>query len=618
MQNFFSGFNLVNNNIYKKERYKKMVVRLNSGNSIYSAVGNLKTKNSNSEKINVSLNSQNQLAFSANSENAVDIPNKDISMALRVKSLSLHPKIEKYSNHFLLKGINAKNVSCLSFCGSEKTKFDEQLDKMLAPDVVAIIGTSSSKFNTGSIVAANAIQENLNPERKIYLINPKGVKISENPEISLLETGKSYSYKNGEYKQEEQGNIKVVASIDEISERINAALVSIPEKSGSVAKALNNFKRHGTDGAYVVSNGFEGEENAAKMQEIKEIGKFDSSDNPMVILGVNGIGFYSNKTGNSPFNGTFFHEKAKFPAQYQKKGAVYILGSGALGQVAALLQEPTSIFVSSGNGATSSSKLIEHFAKDNNVGNVYAYVKDVAKEDKAELLEAAGEAGKIGKKITLLSGKKGNNYSNIKEDLSTAGINVIEDTTDLYPSITKVQDTKKIEINKEFLNHDNVRNVAIVSNSAGGGTFAAKKAESLGLNIIKMSDLEESTQNELKEKSGISREASIFTEPKAKFLDTVAEVDPKAYYKSIESMVNDRKVGSVVAYFLPLQQHLGTEKDFIVNLNRIQDTTKKPIIAVLATDVNSFTEAKAYSSRVPVVFTPEEAVTAIADATKKA
>jgi acetyltransferase len=217
-----------------------------------------------------------------------------------------------------------------------------KLQALFRPKSVAIIGASRTPGKVGHIVAKNMIESGF--EGGIYPINPRA---------------------------EEILGLKCYASILDVSEAVDLAVIAIPAKY--VLQAAEECGRKGVKGLIVITAGFKevGHEGAILEKQLVEIGsKYD-----MRIQGPNCLGLIDTGT---PVN-------LSFAAGMPKEGKIgFISQSGALGTAVLdwVLQEEIGFhsFVSLGNKADLDEiDFIEAMGEEDQVSVILLYLESIEK-----------------------------------------------------------------------------------------------------------------------------------------------------------------------------------------------------------------------------------------------
>jgi acetyltransferase len=219
-----------------------------------------------------------------------------------------------------------------------------QLDAILKPKSVAVIGASTNPEKFGHEVLKNIIDSGF--QGAIYPINPKADTIL---------------------------NLPCRKSVKDIEEALDLAVIIIPARF--VPQAVQECGEKGVKGAVIVTGGFSeaGDEGEALQQQLIEIAlKYD-----VRIVGPNCQGV----------NNPHYPLCASWPLLTRKGKIALISQSGTVG--AAMMdwlsedKLGTSSFVSMGNRAdVDETDLIAYFNQDKNTEVIAAYIEGIKKPDK--------------------------------------------------------------------------------------------------------------------------------------------------------------------------------------------------------------------------------------------
>ncbi|HEX8902133.1 acetate--CoA ligase family protein [Vitreimonas sp.] len=382
------------------------------------------------------------------------------------------------------------------------------LDRLLSPRSVAIVGASASPGALGASVLDNLVRGGF--EGEIYLINPKRAEI---------------------------GGRLCIGSIDELPDGVDAAVLAIP-KAG-VLEAVEALARKRVGGAVIFSAGF-AEGGAEGFSEQKSLAT-TADDAGMALLGPNCLGFVNNVAGVAL---TF----VQTPAAQLKEGrcAALVSQSGAMAAVLcanlAAKDVGVTLSVSTGNEASSGvedylSYVLEHGRADV-IGMIVEQFRDPPR-----FLELARAARAAGKSIVLLhpgrsaaarlsaathTGAMAGDYSVMRALTERAGIIVAE-------TVEELSDLIEIVVRGPSLRSSGV---AILTESGAFKALSLDLAESVGLSLPALSDAD----------APALRAALPGFVPVSNPVDLTAQalVDPGLYGRAIAALCGDDRIGAIV------------------------------------------------------------------------
>lgn len=242
-----------------------------------------------------------------------------------------------------------------------------ELDRLLKPKSVAVVGASPTPGALGNSVMRNL--DRLGFTGEVHLVNPKRSEIDGKP---------------------------CVASIDQLPEGIDAAVLAIP--GPAVLDAIKALARRKAGAAIIFSAGFAegGEEGLAAQAEIAEIAR----ETGMVIEGPNCLGM-ANFLDGVPLT---FVEIPPVPRR-EGRNIALVSQSGAMAivETTTLISKELglSYFISTGNEAASGVEdYVERMIADPDTQVIGMIIEQF--RDPARFLDLAAEAREAGKPIVLL------------------------------------------------------------------------------------------------------------------------------------------------------------------------------------------------------------------------
>ncbi len=393
---------------------------------------------------------------------------------------------------------------------SERRFTNQQIDRLLRPKSVAVIGASDRTGALGATLLNNLVQYNFAGD--IYPVNPK---------------------------RDELLGLKVYKSVEELPRGIDCAVLAIPR--AFVLPTVRELAERGCGAVVIYSAGFSeaGEEGMREQLELGEI----ASEYGMVIEGPNCLGC-TNYVERVPL--TFVETNMQTPPKGTR--AVGIASqSGALAAVLATTLHPRGCYVSTsvstGNeAATGVEDYVEWLIDDPDTHVIAMYVESLRRP--AAFLVAARRAREAGKPIVMLHPGKSNkaqesaathtgamagDYQLMKAKLGREGI-IFADTLEELGDITE------IALRCPSLPG---ANMAVLGESGALRGLAFDIAEDIGLDLIDLND----------ENSPALRAILPDFVPVSNPTDITALglSEPEIYTKVLTALLEDERVGSAVA-----------------------------------------------------------------------
>jgi acyl-CoA synthetase (NDP forming) len=393
---------------------------------------------------------------------------------------------------------------------TERRFTNEQIDRLLRPRSVAVVGASDRVGALGATLLNNLVQYEFSGD--IYPVNPK---------------------------RDELLGLKVSHSVDDLPEGIDCAVLAIPR--AFVIDTVRQLAERGCGAVVIYSAGFSeaGEEGQRDQLELGAI----AAKYGMVIEGPNCLGC-TNYVERVPL--TFVETNMKTPPAGAR--AVGIASqSGALAAVLATALHPRGLYVSTsvstGNEAASGVEdYVEWLIDDENTHVIAMYVESL-RRPKA-FLAAARRAREAGKPIVMLHPGKSNkalesaathtgamagDYQLMKAKLAREGV-IFADTLEELGDITE------IALRCPALPG---ANMAVLGESGALRGLAFDLAEDMGLDLIDLND----------DNSPALRAILPDFVPVSNPTDITALglSEPEIYTKVLTALLEDDRVGSVVA-----------------------------------------------------------------------
>lgn len=444
----------------------------------------------------------------------------------------------------------------------------EQLDKIMRPKAIAVVGASTKPKTIGSEIMQRLRDYKFNGN--IYPINPKGGEIE---------------------------GFQAYTSIAEIPGEVDLAVIVVNAKF--VLDTIDQCHAKGIKGLCIITAGFKetGEEGAKAEQEmlakIREYG--------MRCVGPNCLGVLNTHPDVSM--------DATFAETLPVRGDIgFVSQSGALGGGILNILKDLNLgfaqFISIGNQADINAETaLEYWENDDDVKQILLYMESIQNPANFRKL-----AQRITKKKPILALKAGR---------SAAGASAASSHTGSLAGADKAADAllkqcgviREFSLKNLFANAKAFSNcpipkgnrVAIITNSGGPGIMATDAVCESGMEIAKISD---KTKDELR--SFLPSAASVKNP-----IDMIASAPIEHYKQTLETVLKDPEVDMVAVIYLPF---LGL-KDIDVAKALMEIKAKnpeKPILGVFMTTSEFFTEISNMDVNMPFYMYAEEAAEAMA------
>jgi len=382
------------------------------------------------------------------------------------------------------------------------------LDNIFKPRSIGIIGTSRKKGTLGREILHNLLTYGFNGP--IYPINPYA-----------------------EYVH----SMKCYPSILDIPYPVDLAIIVVPKHA--VKDVLIDCGKKGVKGVVIITAGFRevGDKGFQMEKEILEIiRKYN-----MRMIGPNCMGII-NTDRDIKMNATFASEDPL-------GGNIGFLSqSGALGVVileqAKELNIGFSKFVSMGNKADiSGNDLLEYLETDENTDIILLYLESFGNPRNFTKI-----AKRISKKKPIIAVKSGRTFAGAKAASShtgaMAGMDLAVDALFDQCGVLRANTIEELfDYALAFINQPLPKGnrVAILTNAGGPGILATDACAGLGLDVT---NFEKKTMNFLKKH--LAEDASV-TNP----VDLLAEGNAEKYRISLDAILKDKNVDSVISIFVP-------------------------------------------------------------------
>ena len=387
---------------------------------------------------------------------------------------------------------------------------NEQIDRLLRPKSVAVIGASDRHGALGATLLNNLVQYEFAGD--IYPVNPK--------------------------RDELQG-LKVYHGVEELPEGVDCAVLAIPRPF--VLDTVRQLGERGCGAVVIYAAGFSeaGEEGMREQRELAEI----ASKYGMVVEGPNCLGC-TNYIERIPL--TFVETNMRTPPKGTRSVGI-ASQSGALAAVLATTLHPRGLYVSTsvstGNEAVSGVEdYVEWLVDDEDTHVIAMYVESLRRPQ--AFIAAARRARAAGKPIVMLHPGKSNkaqesaathtgamagDYQLMKVKLAREGV-IFADTLEELADITEIALRCKSLPGA---------NMVVLGESGALRGLAFDIAEDIGLDLIDLND----------ENSPKLREILPDFVPVSNPTDITAIglSEPEIYTKLLTALLEDDRIGSVVA-----------------------------------------------------------------------
>jgi acetyl coenzyme A synthetase (ADP forming)-like protein len=435
------------------------------------------------------------------------------------------------------------------------------------PRSVAVVGANRSRGKIGSELFHNLIEAGFTGS--LYAVHPDASEIEGYP---------------------------AYASVSAIPGEIDLAVIVVP--AAEVLAVADDCIAKGVRGICVISAGFGEIGPAGAIIENELLAKVRNAG--CRLIGPNCMGLLNTDPR--------FRLNATFSPVYPPAGAVAMsTQSGALGlailDYARRLNIGISSFVSVGNKAdVSGNDLIQYWADDPRTSVILLYLESFGNPKKFTQL-----ARRISRTKPIAAVKAGRSQAGARAAASHTGALAASDTVvdALFRQAGMIRTSTLEELFDvaALLSHQPLpggRRLAIVTNAGGPGILAADACEGQGLELARLSD---ETRAELR---AFLPAAANVENP----VDMLASAPPDHYARTLQVVLRDPAVDSVIAIFIP---PLVTEAEAVAAAIREASTLNatKPILAVMMRAAG----APPSLAGIPAYAFPESAATALARAT---
>ena len=439
----------------------------------------------------------------------------------------------------------------------------EQLDKIMCPHSVAVIGASTKEHTIGSDIMKRLQEYNFNG--KIYPINPKG---------GIIEGLQAYT------------------SVLEVPESIDLAIVVVNAKF--VLATIDQCYEKGIRGLCVITAGFKetGKEGAELERQLKE--KLDQYG--MRCVGPNCLGVV-NTNPDIRLDGCFAES-------LPERGHIgFVSQSGALGGGILNILKDLNLgfaqFISIGNQAdVNAETALEYWEHDDDVEQMLLYMESIQNPANFRKL-----ATRISKKKPILALKAGRSAAGASAASShtgsLAGADKAANALLTQSGVIREYSLKNLFATaKVFANCPIPKGnrVAIITNSGGPGIMATDAICEYGMQMAQISDKTKETL-----RSFLPAAASVKNP-----IDMIASAPIEHYQQTLSTVIADENVDMIMVIYLPF---LGLKDiDVAKAVMEIKaQYPQKPVIGVFMTKSEFFKALSDMDVNMPFFMYAEEA-----------
>ncbi|MBP7211950.1 acetate--CoA ligase family protein [bacterium] len=439
----------------------------------------------------------------------------------------------------------------------------EQLDKIMRPKSIAVVGASTKEHTIGSDIMKRLQEYKF--KGKIFPINPKG---------GVIEGLQAYT------------------SVLEVPESIDLALIVVNAKF--VLSTIDQCHEKGIKGICIITAGFketgkEGVELEAQLvAKLKEYG--------MRCVGPNCLGVVNTEPSVS-MDGCFAES-------LPERGHIgFVSQSGALGGgILNILKDLTlgfAQFISIGNQAdVNAETALEYWENDDDVEQMLLYMESIQNPANFRKL-----ATRISKKKPILALKAGRSAAGASAASShtgsLAGADKAANALLMQSGVIREYSLKNLFATAKVFKTSPIPKgdrVAVITNSGGPGIMATDAICEYGLKMAKISD---ATKDKLR--SFLPSAASVKNP-----IDMIASAPIEHYKQTLETVLADDSVDMVAVIYLPF---LGLKDIDVANaLMEIKaEHPEKPIIGIFMTKSEFFGKLSNMDVNMPFFMYAEEA-----------
>ena len=439
----------------------------------------------------------------------------------------------------------------------------EQLDKIMRPKAIAVVGASTKDHTIGSDIMKRLKEYKFTGD--IYPVNPKGGEIE---------------------------GFKAYTNVKEIPGEVDLAIIVIAQKF--VLQAIDDCHEKGIKGICIISAGFKesGAEGAeAEKQLVAKLKEYG-----MRCVGPNCLGVV-NTAPDIRMDGCFAES-------LPERGNIgFVSQSGALGGGILNILKDLNLgfaqFISIGNQAdVNAETAMEYWENEDDVKQILLYMESIQNPANFRKL-----ATRITKKKPILALKAGRSAAGASAASShtgsLAGADKAANALLMQSGVIREYSLKNLFATAKVFATSPIPKgdrVAIITNSGGPGIMATDAVCEYGMQMAKISD---ATKEKLR--SFLPAAASVKNP-----VDMIASAPIEHYKQTLETVIADENVDMIGVIYLPF---LGL-KDIDVAQALMEIKAKypeKPIIGIFMTKSEFFTKLSNMDVNMPFFMYAEEA-----------
>lgn len=439
----------------------------------------------------------------------------------------------------------------------------EQLDKIMRPKAIAVVGASTKDHTIGSDIMKRLKEYKFTGD--IYPVNPKGGEIE---------------------------GFKAYTNVKEIPGNVDLAIIVIAQKF--VLQAIDDCHEKGIKGICIISAGFKeaGAEGAeAEKQLVAKLKEYG-----MRCVGPNCLGVV-NTAPDIRMDGCFAES-------LPERGNIgFVSQSGALGGGILNILKDLNLgfaqFISIGNQAdVNAETAIEYWENEDDVEQILLYMESI--QNPANFRKLATRVTKKKPILALKAGRSAAGASAASSHTgSLAGADKAANALLMQSGVIREYSLKNLFATAKVFATSPIPKgdrVAIITNSGGPGIMATDAVCEYGMQMAKLSD---ATKEKLR--SFLPAAASVKNP-----VDMIASAPIEHYKQTLETVIADENVDMIGVIYLPF---LGL-KDIDVAQALMEIKAKypeKPIIGIFMTKSEFFTKLSNMDVNMPFFMYAEEA-----------
>lgn len=439
----------------------------------------------------------------------------------------------------------------------------EQLDKIMRPKAIAVIGASTKPKTIGSEIMQRLRDYKFNGD--VYPVNPKA---------DVIEGFKAYP------------------TVLDIPGNVDFAVIIIPQKF--VLDAIDQCNQKGIKGICIISAGFkeagkEGAEAEKKLAEkLEEYG--------MRCVGPNCLGVLNTSDD--------IRMDATFAEALPEKGDIgFVSQSGALGGGILNILKDLNVgfaqFISIGNQAdVNAETALEYWENDDDVQQILLYMESI--QNPANFRKLATRISKKKPIVALKAGRSAAGASAASSHTgSLAGADKAAAALLKQSGVIREFSLKNLFATAKVFSNCPIpkgNRVAIITNSGGPGIMATDAVCEYGLEMAQISD---ATKAELR---SFLPEAASVKNP----VDMIASAPIEHYKQTLATVIADENVDMIMVIYLPFMGLKDIDVAKAV-MEIKKEHPQKPVIGVFMTKSSFFTEISNMDVNMPFFMYAEEA-----------